>query len=158
MTTRATRPSPAPGVIGGYILAGCLIVLLWFGVGVLLLPVMAVLAVLHALRGLSLEGLPRSHHLWLARHHLWATIALVLVTAAALVAVPLAVQTGMTVINTLAQAPNPIETLAAALPALGLPRIVTLGLIAFLGWFLVTLWLSVRLIVHWLRWVDRRKA
>src|SRR5699024_7151467 len=110
------------------------------------------------LRGLSLTGVPRSHHMWLARHHLWATIAFSLVTAAALVAVPLAVDSGVAILNTLAQAPNPFETLAMALPALGLPKIITLGLLAFLGWLLVTLWLSVRLILHWLRWADRRKA
>lgn len=156
MTRQAKNASP--GITGGYLLAGCLILLLWFGFGVLLLPVMAILAVLHALRGLSLQGIARSHHLWLARHHLWATIALVLVIAAAVVAVPMAIQSGVTIINTLAQAPNPMETLAAAWPALGLPQIVALGLLAFLGWFLVTLWLSVRLIVRWLRWVDGRRA
>lgn len=148
----------APGVTGGYILAGALILLLWFGVGVLLLPIMAVLAVLHALRGLSMTGVTRSHHLWLARHHLWATLALLLIVAVALIAVPLAARTGMTIFNTLLQAPNPIETLAAAFPALGLPKIITLGLSAFLGWLLVSLWLTVRLVVHWRRWSSRRRA
>lgn len=148
----------APGVTGGYVLAGCLIVLLWFGAGVLLLPVMAVLAVLHVLRGLAMSGVARSHHLWLARHHLWATLALLCVIAAAVVALPLAAQTGMTIFNTLLQAPNPIETLVVAMPALGLPKIITLGLFAFLGWLLVTLWLTIRLVVHWRRWSERRKA
>lgn len=148
----------APGITGGYVLAACLLILLWFGVGLLLLPVMAVLAVLHTLRGMSLTGIPRSHHLWLARHHAWATIALLLITAAVLVVIPMAIQSGMTIINTLVQAPNPIATLAAAWPALGLPQIATLGLLAFIGWLLVTLWLSIRLVTHWLRWVDRRKA
>lgn len=152
------QPTNAPAVTSGYILAGCLIVLLWFGVGVLLLPIMAVMAVLHALRGLAMQGLARSHHLWLARHHLWATIALLLVIAVAMIAVPLAAQTGMTILNTLAQAPNPVETLMAALPALDLPTIFTLGLVAFLGWLLVTCWLTLRLILHWLRWHHGRMA
>ncbi|HLQ84525.1 MAG TPA: hypothetical protein VK110_00085 [Salinisphaeraceae bacterium] len=148
----------APGVTGGYLLAGCMLLLLWFGIGLLLLPIMAVLAVLHALRGLAVDGVARSHHLWLARHHLWATLALLLVTLTALTAVPLAVRSGSTMLNTLAQAPSPLQTLAAAWPQLGLPHIVLLGLTAFLGWLLVTLWLSIRLIRRWLRWIDRRKA
>lgn len=152
------RRTISPAITGGYILAACLIILLWFGFGLLLLPVMPVLAVVHALRGLALDGVPRSHHLWLARHHLWATLALLLVTAAAIVGVPLAVESGATLINTLTQAPDPIATLAAAWPALRLPQIVSLGLLAFLGWLLVTLWLSIRLIRRWLRWIDRRRA
>lgn len=152
------RPTCAPGITGGYVAAAGIVILLWFGLGLLLLPVMAILAVIHALRGLAVDGVPRSHHLWLARHHVWSVLALLLVTAAVLVAVPMAIQAGMTIVNTLAQAPNPVATVAAAWPALGLPRIVTLGLLAFGGWLVVTIWLSIRLIVHWLRWVDRRRA
>lgn len=156
MTERSK--TTAPGVAGGYILAGCLAALLWLGVGLLLLPLMAVLAVLHGIAGLSANGTARSHHLWLARHHLWATIALLAVTVAALFTVPAALDTGMTILNTLAYAPHPAETLAAAWPALNLPGLVALGVVAFVGWLLVTLWLSIRLIVRWLRWVDRRPA
>lgn len=148
----------AAGITGGYALAFCLVILLWFGVGVLLLPVMAILAIWHALRGQSAKGIARSHHLWLARHHVWATIALLLVIAGALVAIPLAITSGVTVLNTLAQAPNPLETVIAALPALGLPKIISLGLLAFLGWLLVTLWLCIRLIIHWFLWINGRKA
>lgn len=156
MTSRHAHT--APGVTGGYILAFCLLLLLWFGVGVLLLPVMAVLSVLHALRGQSVDGLARSHHLWLARHHLWATIALLLVVAVALVAIPIAARTGMTLLNTLAQAPNPIETIMVAWPTLALPQIIALGLVAFLGWLLVTLWLCIRLLIRWQRWLNGRQA
>src|SRR5699024_4794287 len=92
------------------------------------------LSTLHALRGLAVDGVARRHHLWLARHHLWATLALLLVTLTALTAVPLAVRSGSTMLNTLAQAPSPLQTLAAAWPQLGLPHIVLLGLTAFLGW------------------------
>src|SRR5699024_1383459 len=98
------------------------------------------------------------YHLWLARHHLWATLALLAVTAAVIVAVPMAVASGATILHTLAQAPDPNATPAAAWPPLQLPRIVTLGLMAFAGWLLVTLWLSIRLIRRWLRWLDRRMA
>src|SRR5699024_4431250 len=147
-----------PIFTAGYLLAAGLIFLLWFGFGLLLLPIMALLALAHAWRGLALNGVARSHHLWLARHHVWATLALLAVTAAVIVAVPVAIESGVTILNTLVQAPDPIATLAAAWPALDLPRIVTLGLMAFVGWLLVTLWLSIRLIRRWLRWVDRRMA
>jgi|GEM_PF-1684853 len=160
MTTRNRKYTPS--VTGSYILAGCLVILLWFGIGLLLLPIMLVLAVLHAWYGLALTGMPRSHHLWLARHHLWATLALVSVSALPIISVPLANRTDFSLLNslldTLLQAPNPIATFSAALPALGLPQIFMLGLLAFLGWLLVTLWLTLRLVSHWLRWVDRRQA
>lgn len=152
------RAVPAPGVTGGYILAGCLAALLWLGVGLLLVPLMLVLAVLHAIAGLSTRDPARGHHLWLARHHGWATLALGAVTAAALFTVPAALDTGATILNTLAYAPHPAETLAAAWPALNLPGLVALGFAAFAGWLVVTLWLSIRLILRWLRWAERRPA
>ncbi len=148
----------APGVTTGYIAAAALAALLWLGVGLLLIPLMVVLAVLHGMAWTTTDAVVRSHHRWLARHHGLAAIALLAVTLAALFAVPAALHTGMTILNTLAYAPQPFATLAAAWPELDLIGPIALAVLAFAGWLIVTLWISIRLILRWLRWADRRMA
>jgi len=148
----------APGVTFGYMLAGVAAAALWIGVGVLLIPVMAVLALLHWMAGASPDIVVESHHRWLARHHALSVLALLLVLIAPLLAIPTLLNAGTTVLNTLAYAPHPAETLAVAWPELGVGKVMFAGFIAVAGWLLVTLWLSIRVILRWLRWADRRPA
>ena len=148
----------APGVTAGYLLAGLIAAALWVGIGVLLLPVMAVLALLHWMAGSARDAVRQSHHRWLARHHALSVLALSLVLAVPLLAIPTLHSTADTVLNTIAYAPHPGETLAAAWPALDIEELVAAGFIAVAGWARVTLWLSVRVILRWLRWTEGRPA
>lgn len=148
----------APGVTLGYILAGTLAAALWFGVGVLLIPVMLVMALLHWLATPGTQTLADSHHRWLGRHHALSALALVLVLIAPLLALPTLLTSAMTVLNTLAYAPHPMETLAVAWPELGVGTLLLAAFVALAGWLLVTLWISIRLIRRWLRWTDNRPA
>lgn len=142
----------------GYLLAGLIAAALWIGVGVLLVPIMAVLALVHWTAKSTSEAVSRSHHRWLARHHVLSVIALLAVLAVPLLAMPTLHSTTLTILNTIAYAPHPAETLAAAWPALGVGKLVFAALVALAGWVLVTLWLSIRLIMCWLRWTDGRSA
>lgn len=148
----------APGVTVGYLLAGAAAAALWIGIGVLLMPVMAVLALLHWIAGSASDAVVTSHHRWLARHHALSVVALLCVLAVPLLALPTLRSTAMTVFNTMAYAPHPAETLAAAWPELGVGTLMFAAFIAVAGWVLVTLWLSIRVILGWLRWADRRPA
>lgn len=151
----ATRPA---SVTAGYVGAGAIALALWLGVGILLIPVMAVIALLHGWAAPRHTPLAASHHRWLARHHVLSLIALLLVLVAPLAALPTLLTSAMTVLNTLAYAPHPVETLAAAWPELGIGTLMLAVFVATVGWVLVTLWISVRLIRRWLRWADRQPA
>ena len=142
----------------GYLAAGLIVAALWLGVGILLIPVMAVIALLHWWAAAGQAPVPASHHRWLGRHHALSATALLLVLLAPLAALPTLFTSAMTVLNTLAYAPHPAETLAAAWPELGIGTLMLAVFIATAGWLLVTLWLSVRLVRRWLRWADRRAA
>ncbi|ERJ20766.1 hypothetical protein SSPSH_000108 [Salinisphaera shabanensis E1L3A] len=146
------------GVTAGYIAAGAIVAALWLGVGILLIPVMAVIALLHWWAAAGQSALVASHHRWLGRHHAISATALVLVLVAPLAALPTLLTSAMTVLNTLAYAPNPVETLAVAWPELGIGTLMLAVFVATAGWILVTLWLSIRLVRRWLRWADRRPA
>lgn len=146
------------GVTFGYICAGAIAAALWLGVGILLMPVMAVLALVHWWAAVAQTSLVSSHHRWLGRHHAISTLALLLVLLAPLAALPTLYTSALTVLNTLAYAPHPMETLAAAWPELGVGTLLAALFIATVGWMLVTLWLSIRLVRRWLRWADRRSA
>ncbi|MES1927135.1 hypothetical protein [Salinisphaera sp. T31B1] len=150
------------GVTLGYLAAGAAAVALWFGIGIVLLPLMAVAAIIHWHAGrprVHKQAEPAdSHHRWLARHHTLSVLALLLVLIVPLLAIPTLHTSLTTLVNTLAYAPHPAETLAVAWPQLGLGKLMAAGLIATAGWLLVTLWISVRLILRWLRWADRRPA
>ena len=142
----------------GYIVAAAIVAALWLGVGILLLPVMAVIALLHWWAAAGQDALVASHHRWLGRHHALSVLALLFVLLAPLAALPTLFTSAMTVLNTLAYAPHPAETLAAAWPELGIGTLMLAVFIATAGWLLVTLWLSIRLVRRWLRWADRRPA
>ena len=119
---------------------------------------MAVIALLHWWAAAGQAPVPASHHRWPGRHHALSATALLLVLLAPLAALPTLFTSAMTVLNTLAYAPHPAETLAAAWPELGIGTLMLAVFIATAGWLLVTLWLSVRLVRRWLRWADRRAA
>jgi hypothetical protein len=146
------------GVTFGYICAGAIAVALWLGVGILLIPVMAVIAPIHWWAAAGQTPLIDTHHRWLARHHAISVLALLLVLFAPLAALPTLYTSAMTVLNTLAYAPHPAETLAAAWPELGIGTLMLAVFVATAGWILVTLWLSIRLVRRWLRWADGRPA
>lgn len=146
------------GVTFGYIGAGAIAAALWLGVGLLLIPVMAVIALLHWWAAAGQTPLVNSHHRWLGRHHAISVLALLAVLFAPLAALPTLYNSALTILNTLAYAPHPVETLAAAWPELGLGTLMLALFIATAGWLLVTLWLSIRLVRRWLRWADRRLA
>ena len=146
------------GVTFGYIGAGAMTAALWLGVGLLLIPFMAVIALVHWWAAAGQTPLVNSHHRWLGRHHAISVLALLLVLFAPLAALPTLYNSAMTVLNTLAYAPHPMETLAAAWPELGISTLMLALFIATAGWLLVTLWLSIRLVRRWLRWADRRPA
>ncbi|HET7312961.1 hypothetical protein [Salinisphaera sp.] len=147
------------GVTLGYLVAAGLTAGLWTGVGLILLPVMLLLAALHALAAAGGVDCPGSHHRWLAAHYLLSVIALCLVLLAPLAALPALLTDTMTVINTLLYAPHPIATLAAAWPALGhWPTLIGAGLVFFFGWFAVMLWISLRLLRRGLRWAEGAPA
>ncbi|MBO9471404.1 hypothetical protein J7355_15045 [Endozoicomonas sp. G2_2] len=146
------------GVTFGYIGAGTIAAALWLGVGILLIPVMAVVALVHWWAAAAQTPLVASHHRWLGRHHAISVLALLLVLFAPLAALPTLYNSALTVLNTLAYAPHPVETLAAAWPELGIGTLMLALFIATAGWILVTLWLSIRLVRRWLRWADRRAA
>lgn len=145
----------APGVTLGYLIAAGVAAALWIGIGVILLPAMLLLAVVHALAAPGRVDLAGSHHRWLAAHHLWSAVALAVVMIAPLLAVPALLTDAMTVLNTLVYAPHPMATLAAAWPTLGhWPTLVGAGMLFFFGWFIVTLWISFRLLRRGLRWAE----
>lgn len=146
------------GVTFGYIGAGAIAAALWLGVGILLIPVMAVIALLHWWAAAGQAPLANSHHRWLGRHHALSVLALLAVLLAPLAALPTLYTSAVTILNTLAYAPHPAETLAAAWPDLGLGTLMLALFIATAGWLLATLWLSIRLVRRWLRWADRRPA
>lgn len=156
--TTDTRAPAAPGVTLGYIAAGTLAAALWLGFGVLLVPLMLVMALLHWLAAAGTASVADSHHSWLGRHHALSALALLLVLVAPLFAIPTLLTSVMTVLNTLAYAPHPVETLAAAWPELGVGTLLLAAFVAIIGWLLVTLWISIRLIRRWLRWSDNRPA
>ena len=149
---------PGASVTAGYLAAGAMVAALWLGVGILLIPVMAVIALLHWWAAAGQNALLASHHRWLGRHHALSAIALLLVLLAPLAALPTLFTSAMTVLNTLAYAPPPAQTLAAAWPELGIGTLMLAVFVATAGWLLVTLWLSIRLVRRWLRWADRRPA
>jgi len=152
------RGASSFGVTFGYIGAGAIAVSLWLGVGLLLIPVMGVIALTHWWAAAGQTPLVRSHHRWLGRHHAISVLALLLVLFAPLAALPTLYNSALTILNTLAYAPHPGETLAAAWPELGLGTLMLALFVATVGWVLVTLWLSIRLVRRWLRWADRRGA
>ncbi|ROO24752.1 hypothetical protein SAOR_14215 [Salinisphaera orenii MK-B5] len=157
------HPRPAAGAGGagvtlGYLTAAAVLAALWVGVGVVLIPVIAVLAIPHGLATGGADPVIAGHHRWLMRHHLWSAATLLLVLIAPLLAIPTLLDTTMTVLNTMAYAPHPMETLAAAWPELGIGTLMLAAFVAIAGWLIVTLWLSVRLIRRWLRWMDRAPA
>lgn len=154
MNTSA-NPSSAPGVSAGYLLAAGMAAALWIGIGVILLPVMLVLALAHGLAAAGRIGLAGSHHRWLAVHHLWSAGAIAIVLIAPLLAVPALLSNAMTVFNTLLYAPHPIATLAAAWSTLDHGSMLAgAGLILFFSWFVVTFWISLRLLRRGLRWAE----
>lgn len=151
-------PAYRRSVTAGYLAAGTIAASLWLGVGVLLLPVMLGLALLHRLAESTIDAVAASHHRWLAAHHLWSVLVLLIVLVAPLAALPPLWQTVTTVLNTLLQAPHPVETLAAAWPALNVPVLALAGVILIPSWFVVIFWISWRLLQHGLRWADGRAA
>ncbi|MDA3921068.1 MAG: hypothetical protein PF501_10370 [Salinisphaera sp.] len=151
-------PAHRRGVTAGYLVAAVIAASLWLGVGVLLLPLMLILALLHRWAAPTLDELAASHHHWLAAHHFWSVLVLSAVLIAPLAALPTLCQTATTVLNTLTLAPNPVETLAAAWPELNLPILFIATLILLVGWFVVTFWISWRLLRQGLRWADGRPA
>lgn len=155
----AATPEPrTPGVTLGYLAAGAIAAALWVGIGIVLIPLMVVMAIPHGLASSSGRPAVDSHHRWLCLHHLLSAAALVVVLVAPLLALPTLMHSATTILNTLAYAPHPIETLAAAWPQLGVGTLAAATFIALAGWLLVTLWISVRLIRRWLRWMDGRAA
>lgn len=145
----------APTVTFGYLIAAAIAVALWFGIGVILLPVMLVMAVLHILAGPVCNRLAAGHHRWLAAHYLWSLVALLAVLVLPFIAIPALLADTATVFNTLVQAPHPLRTLAAAWPSFGhLPTLVGSGLILVFGWYVVTFWISFRLLRRGLRWAE----
>lgn len=155
------RTPPGPGAAGvnlGYLLAGAMAGALWIGIGMMLIPLMVVLALVHRLAATGAAPLTGSHHRWLARHHLYSATALVCVLIAPLFALPGLVDTLSTILNTLAYAPHPIATLQRALPQLDLGPPLAFGLIALGGWFVATLWISLRLIRRGMLWAEGRGA
>jgi len=148
----------APGITVGYLVAGATAAALWIGVGVLLMPLMLVFALLHWFAAGGHNPIAHSHHRWLARHHALSCVVLLLVLIAPLLVLPTLYNSAMTVLNTLAYAPHPAETLAAAWPQLGIGQLMFAVFVTSAGWLLATLWISVRVIRRWLRWTDRRPA
>lgn len=154
------RAEPAPGVTLGYLAASAIVAALWFGIGLILLPVMLLLALLHGMAGAGRRAnTAGTHHRWLAAHHLWSVAAYLFVLLAPLVAIPALLTDGMTVLNTLVQAPHPLTTLAAAWPTLDhWPLLIGSGLVFLSGWFVATLWISFRLLRRGLRWAEGAPA
>src|SRR5699024_983410 len=124
------------------LVAAALALSLWFGVGVLLLPVMLAMALVHFIaRAGHGNYLAASHHRWLAAHHLWSVIALLAVLILPVFSLPALISDTTTIVNTLMQSPHPIETLNAAWPTFNhLPTIIAGGLVFLLGWYAVTIW------------------
>lgn len=152
--------SRAPALTFGYLAAGALAAGLWLGIGILLLPVMLVLAAWHWMAsGQTIDSLAAEHHRWLARHHIGATVALSLVLILPVLAIPALLDTLQTLINTLVFAPHPFATLAAAWPAFDhLPMLFLAGLVLAFGWLAATIWISARLLFKGLRWAEGRPA
>lgn len=149
----------APGVSIGYLVAAALAAALWIGIGMALVPIMLLLAIVHAAAATGRANLAGSHHRWLAAHHLWASIGLIIVLIAPLAALPALLSNAMTILNTLIYAPHPIQTLAAAWPALAhWPSMIGAGLTFVFGWFVVTVWISFRLLRRGLRWAEGAPA
>jgi hypothetical protein len=150
---------PAPAVTLGYLIAAGIALSLWFGFGILLLPVMLIMALLHALAAPRSPSLAAGHHRWLAAHHLWSITALVEVPALALLAFPFLLSNAAVIFNTLIHAPHPIETLVAAWPAFIHPAALVGGGLALVsGWYVVTFWISLRLLRRGLRWAEGAPA
>lgn len=147
----------APGVTLGYLTAAGIIATLWLGWGIILLPLVILLAILHTIAARQHAiPLPASHHRWLARHHVWTLIGFGIIFLMPLAAVPELLTTGRTILNTLLQAPHPLRTLAAAQPELiNWPNLVHNGLTILFVWFCLLFWLSIRLIRRGLRWAEK---
>lgn len=141
----------------GYAAAGAIAAALWLGIGITLIPVMLLMALAHALAA-SDDGLVRAHHRWLARHHLYSALVLIAVIVLPVLTLPTLLDHTMTVINTLRYAPHPLETLAAAWPQLGVGTLLLAVFIALAGWLIAMIWISLRLVRAWLRWMDGRPA
>lgn len=149
----------APMVTLGYLIAGAFALALWFGVGVLLLPIMLAMALFHALAKNRQHPLAASHHRWLAAHHLGSVIVLLAVLILPLLSIPALISDATTVMNTLSQSPHPLETLSAAWPSFNhLPTLIASGLIFVFGWFVAVLWISFRLLRRGLRWAEGLSA
>jgi len=151
-------PARRSGVSLGYLVAAAVAASLWLGVGIVLLPGMLVLALVHWWAAPALDELAASHHHWLARHHLWSFIVLLAVLVGPLAALPALYETVTTVFNTLMHAPHPGETLTAAWQELNLPTLLLAGFVLLFGWLVATFWISLRLLRVGLRWTDKRPA
>lgn len=144
------------GVTAGYLAAAAIAVSLWLGVGVLLLPAMLVLALLHWWSAPTIDVLAAEHHHWLAVHHLWSVGVLLAVLIGPLFALPALWTTATTVLNTLVYAPHPEQTLAAAWQSLPISTLLFAGFVLVFGWLIATFWISLRLLRAGLRWADGR--
>lgn len=154
-----TTDESAPGVTLGYLAGAAIAAALWIGLGIALLPVMLALAVLHAIAASGRVGRAGSHHRWLAAHHLWSVTGFLIVLIAPLASVPALLANTMTIFNTLVYAPHPLQTLAVAWPSLAnWPTLIDSGLTIVIGWFVVTLWISIRLLRRGLRWAEGAPA
>lgn len=146
------------GVSVGYLAAAAIAVSLWLGVGLLLMPVMLILALLHWWSAPTIDALAAGHHRWLAVHHLLSVGVLLAVLIGPLFALPALWTTASTVVNTLIYAPNPGPTLAAAWQSLPIPTLLLAGFVFVFGWLLASFWISLRLLRSGLRWADGRST
>lgn len=151
---RGPRTSGAPAVSLGYLAAGAIALAVWLGVGWLLWPLMPVLAWIHARAAKRGAYVLRAHHRWLAHHHLLFAAGLLAVVAVPLAVLPAVLHDLGTWANTWWYAPHPAATLAAAWPPEDLPRLIAATLVALAGWFVVTLWMSLRLLRRGLKWAE----
>lgn len=147
-----------PGIPLGYLAAASIMAALWLGWGLILLPLVGLLAILHILAARQhVLPQPAGHHYWLARHHIWTFIGLGILLMMPPATGPQLLTAGQTIFNTLLQAPHPLQTLAAAHPELSnWPNLIHNGLIILWIWFCLLLWLSIRLLRRGLRWAEKR--
>lgn len=146
------------GVTAGYLAAAGVAGSLWLGVGIVLLPVMLLLALLHWWHTPTLDALAASHHQWLAQHHLYSFGVLLAVLIGPLFALPALFQAAHTIWNTLLYAPHPGATINAAWSSLPWPTLLLAATVWLVGWLVATFWISLRLLRRGLRWADGRPA